>query len=134
MIYLNYTQFYKLRLPEGHDYYDVEDFNSNTMIVDGELNKLKNMIGQGGGGSASEQIITLPAANWDGNGQQTVNVQGAKDNSVILLGIPTGISQTEYNYLIGASIVVASTSGSSIVLQAYGSVPSTDIHVSIVVM
>lgn len=129
---MNYSQFYKLRLPEGHDYYDVEDFNSNTQTIDTELNKLKNMIGQGG--SASEQIITLPAASWNESNQQTITIEGANENSIILLGVPTGITQGEYNSLTLASIVVVSTSGSNALLQAYGSVPSIDVPISVVVM
>lgn len=129
---MNYSQFYKLRLPEGHDYYDVEDFNSNTQTIDTELNKLKNMIGQGG--SASEQIITLPAASWNESNQQTITIEGTNENSIILLGIPTGITQGEYNSLTLASIVVVSTSGSNALLQAYGSVPSIDVPISVVVM
>ena len=128
-----YTHYYKLHMPEGHDYYDVADFNANSQTIDTELNKLKNMIGQAGSG-ASEHTITLAASSWNENNQQTITVEGATDNSTVLLGIPTGITQTQYTSLTSADIIVASTSGSSIILQAYGVVPSIDVPVSIVVM
>ena len=130
---MRYTQYYKLRIPEGPDYYDVEDFNNNTQTIDTELNRLKVMIGQAGSG-ASEQTITLPASSWNGSNQQTITVEGATDNSTVLLGIPTGVTQTQYTSLTYADIIVASTSGSSITLQAYGVVPSIDVPVSIVLM
>ena len=129
---MRYTQYYKMRIPEGSDYYDVEDFNNNTQTIDAEMNRLKVMIGRAGG--ASEQTITLSASSWNESNQQTITVEGATDNSTVLLGIPTGITQTQYTSLISASIIVASTSGSSITLQAYGVVPSIDVPVSIVVM
>ena len=127
---MKYTQFYKMRIPEGHDYYDVEDFNSNTQTIDTELNKLNNMIGHG----CSETTVTLTASSWNESNQQTITVEGATDNSTVLLGIPTGITQTQYTSLTYADIIVASTSGSSITLQAYGVVPSIDVPISIVLM
>lgn len=127
---MKYTQFYKMRIPEGHDYYDVEDFNSNTQTIDAELNKLNNMVGHG----CSETTVTLTASNWDENNQQTITIDGVTDDSVVILGTPTGVSATVYNAISMARIVVLSISGNSLVLKVYGQKPSINISISVVVM
>ena len=138
MIYLNYSQFYKLRLPEGHDYYDVEDFNSNNQIIDGELNKLKNMIGQGGGGTtAKEVIVTIPYSGWervDGLLTQTISIPEIKADSIILMGVPMGVDYDEFNAITGAKINAIAQGEGTITLRIYAYDPNRDISLSFVIM
>ena len=131
MIYLNYSQFYKLRLPEGHDYYDVEDFNSNTQTIDGELNKLKNMIGQGG--SASEQIVNVLATGWV-EGQQTVSLTGVTSSSIIIMGMATGATSEQVDTILIAKINALSVGNGTVTLVAYGETPAIDVPLSFVIM
>lgn len=128
---MNYSQFYKLRLPEGHDYYDVEDFNSNTQTIDGELNKLKNMIGQGG--SASEQIVNVLATGWV-EGQQTVSLTGVTSSSIIIMGMATGATSEQVDTILIAKINALSVGNGTVTLVAYGETPAIDVPLSFVIM
>lgn len=40
------TNFFKLKKPDGSDFYDVENFNYNADVIDEELEKVNSAIGQ----------------------------------------------------------------------------------------
>ena len=39
---MKYTENYNLKKPEAEDFYNVEDFNENADIIDGELKNLED--------------------------------------------------------------------------------------------
>ena len=128
---MRYTQYYKLRIPEGPDYYDVEDFNNNTQTIDTELNRLKNMIGSAGG--ATEQIITVPATGWV-EGQQTVSLTGVTSCSIIIMGMATGATSEQVDTILIAKINALSVGNGTVTLVAYGETPAIDVPLSFVIM
>lgn len=135
---MRYTQYYKMRIPEGPDYYDVEDFNNNTQTIDTELNRLKVMIGQAGSG-AIQTTVTIPYSGWARTGEenlltQTVSVPEIKADSIVLMGIPMGVDYNEFNAIIGARINAVSQGEGTITLRIYGYDPGRNISLSFVIM
>ena len=131
---MKYSNFYKLKEPEGPDYYDVEDFNFNTEIIDKELNRLAGSVG----GGAIEHTILIPSANWivqSGIVYQTVTVPDASPNLTILMGIPMNVTVAEMNAIIAAKVNATTIVGENVTLQAYsGTTPSIDFSLSFVIL
>lgn len=127
-----YSPHYKMKEPESFDYYDVEDFNFNIEVIDGMLYALE----QGGGGStAIEHTITIPASGWDETEHTTtVTVEDVTDTSLVMLCIPMNISLSEFNDIYIGRINPIAVQNNTITLKAYGYPPTSDIHISFVIM
>lgn len=54
------TANYKLRLPAPSDYYNIEDFNNNTRIIDAALKVLADAMS----GTLLEKTVTIPVSAW----------------------------------------------------------------------
>ena len=130
---MRYTQFYKLKEPEGPDGYDVEDFNMNAEIIDKTLNELSLK----GGTSAIEHTVTVPEDGWveiDGMATQTVNVPDVHSNSIVMMGVPMNVSSAVFAAIAGARINAIAQDEGTITLRVYQTKPNINISLSFVVI
>ena len=125
---MRYTQYYKMRIPEGPDYYDVEDFNNNTMTIDTELNRLKNMITR----NSIEHTVILSSQSWS-NATYQVSVPDVTQDSIVIMGIAMNVTAEQMDAIINAKINAIAQSNGTVTVKAFGTVPSIDIALSFVV-
>lgn len=86
----------------------------------------------------STQIaFTLAAANWvaqlDGSYNYTYSNVQIEANSMLDIGPALGITETQLNAILGSRLTIYSISAGSVVLKAYGDVPSIDIPMLLVI-
>ena len=131
------TEHYNLRVMDDSDFYDVNDFNKNTESIDNLMYSLNEKIDKAGSGgsTAIEHTVTIPAADWaQTEHTATVSVDDVTSNSLIMLCIPMNIPSEEFNQIYIARINPIAIQINNITLKAFGYPPSSDIHISFVIM
>ena len=132
------SNYYSLRIMDEDDYYNIDDFNKNTESIDTLLYNLNYKVDNlkpSGGSSATYKEITLAGADWDSEEYtQTVQVNGVKTDSIIIIGMPVGASETVVNAIINSRINPTTITNGSITFKCYGILPtSTDITLSLTI-
>ena len=129
-----YSLNYKLKEPQDSDYFELDDFNYNTELIDTELKRLSQ---RGIGGSAFEYIVTLYADSWESNNgiyQQPISIEGISSSTKICLKLPLNLTSAEYNNVVNSIISISSIGTDTIIFNALGIRPAMDIKLNIVVL
>lgn len=74
--------------------------------------------------------IILSAASWT-NSQYTISDSDIKKDSVILFDVVTGSTQENLKALSDAQIISSSQTNGTLILQAYGTVPTVDVSITL---
>ena len=82
---------------------------------------------------ASSLTLTATAAGWS-NGVQTLAATGVKANNNIIVGIGGSLTSAQYEAVQGAAIVCTAQAANSITLTAFGTAPTVDIPVNVLIL
>lgn len=84
--------------------------------------------------SPSTTSYTLDKDDWTNNNTYVITVSGMAATDEVYLDIGSSITESAYDQLAAAKIIVLSQSSEQIVIKALGTVPTVDIPISITVV
>lgn len=79
------------------------------------------------------KTVTLKAASWI-SGKYSINDTDIKATSAVIFDASVGTTSTNYTALQKAKIACSSQTDGTIVLQAFGTVPTSDVIVSLMIL
>ena len=88
---------------------------------------------QNAGGGAISKNLTLSSGSWSST-QYTITDADIHADSIVLFDAQAGSNQENYLALQRAKISCASISEGSLVLQSFGTVPTTNVNINLVIM
>ncbi len=143
------TPYYKFKVPEDEDFFDVAHFQEMVTEIDTALhncvtdaegvvedaqNAAEEVIGEKADKSKTYQM-TMSAASWTGDAAPysiDLTVEGVTDTSNVDI-IPQASTDEQIDAWLGLSYMLGSQTEGKVTIQSWGDKPAVDIPITVIV-
>lgn len=143
------TPYYKFKVPEDEDFFDVAHFQEMVTEIDTALhncvtdaegvvedaqNAAEEVIGEKADKSKTYQM-TMSAASWTGDAAPysiELSVTGVTDTSNVDI-IPQASTEEQIDAWLGLSYMLGSQAEEKVTIQSWGDKPTVDIPITVIV-